>query len=916
MKVLKMKIFIVLIVLGFFNCEGNTYVQSKSSLKYFFITLFNSNGVSSNNANNSDSITDDTVEIPTFSPVTGTYNTDQNVSIFSNTEGAVIYYTIDGSEPTTSSTLYNGTISVAGHGTSKTIKAIAVKSGLAKSSVVSATYTINYDTVAEPTFSPVGGTYTSAQNVTISSATSSAEIRYTTNGAEPTCSTGTVYSSVVSVTTITTLKAIGCKTGMLNSSVSSGIFTIDTTIPTITISPITNPYISGNIGSINSKEITWSSNRNGSYSIKLSNDCTSGTILTNGTVSAGANNSYTVQASSLSIGSNSIFVCVTDSISSFIGSSSVLLTRDDTAPTVTATPGNTSSSSIINVTLGCSDSSSGCDKIVYTSNETNPTINGTTGAITNGTQYTSQLTPPDNTTTIYRYIARDQAGNVSTISSSTYTRYSTSPTITINSVNPVSTYINGSTNPQINWQSNESGMYSIKIGGTSCSNATQATGTGNVSGTVNVGSSITSTINNSDLSQGSNSIRICVTDSVGNLGLTTQTITKDTTAPPVAENSGTITTTNITSTGLTLNWAKANDAIFAQNTLQYKVVRSLSNNINTVATAESNGTIVQDWTANIASLSVTNLTANTTYYFNVLVKDGVENKGMYTVVSAAYTIQYTVGGTITGLTSDGLVLQNNGGDNLNIASGETGFTFTTSIIDGGSYVVTVATQPTGKGCTVTNGSGTVSGTNVTNVNINCFTATSETYVWGTFTDNFNGTVKFVGNSGTFGGNSYPSQTLTFMKCSQGQSWNSGTNNCDGSAGNYKYCNVNGFDCNGGINTGSLGTFLNNAISTAYATCNELNFAGKINWRVPTKNELKILIHCANKIMPNDNNNCGTDNFISPSISNLFLNTISDSYLSSSSSDIGSVWSVNFVDGNVYRYGHKTNNYYVRCISGP
>lgn len=66
-----------------------------------------------------------------------------------------------------------------------------------------------------------------------------------------------------------------------------------------------------------------------------------------------------------------------------------------------------------------------------------------------------------------------------------------------------------------------------------------------------------------------------------------------------------------------------------QASLQYKVVRSLSNNISSVAAAESNGTVVQDWTTDIATVNVTSLTASTTYYFNVLVKDGVENKGIY-----------------------------------------------------------------------------------------------------------------------------------------------------------------------------------------------------------------------------------------------------------------------------------------------
>ncbi len=84
---------------------------------------------------------------------------------------------------------------------------------------------------------------------------------------------------------------------------------------------------------------------------------------------------------------------------------------------------------------------------------------------------------------------------------------------------------------------------------------------------------------------------------------------------------------------------------------------------------------------------------------------------------------YTVGGTVTGLAGSGLVLQNNGGDNLPI-SADGSFTFDTHITDGSSYVVTVLTQPNTPNqiCTVTNASGTVSGGNVTNISVSCVNA--------------------------------------------------------------------------------------------------------------------------------------------------------------------------------------------------
>ena len=85
---------------------------------------------------------------------------------------------------------------------------------------------------------------------------------------------------------------------------------------------------------------------------------------------------------------------------------------------------------------------------------------------------------------------------------------------------------------------------------------------------------------------------------------------------------------------------------------------------------------------------------------------------------------FTMGGTISGLSGTGLVLQDNGGDNLSIsASGS--FTFKTSLASGAKYAVTVLTQPTGPAqtCTVTNGSGTASA-NVTTVQVTCTTGTA------------------------------------------------------------------------------------------------------------------------------------------------------------------------------------------------
>src|SRR5438105_4577044 len=81
----------------------------------------------------------------------------------------------------------------------------------------------------------------------------------------------------------------------------------------------------------------------------------------------------------------------------------------------------------------------------------------------------------------------------------------------------------------------------------------------------------------------------------------------------------------------------------------------------------------------------------------------------------------TVGGTVSGLAGAGLVLQNNGGDDLTVgASGA--FTFATALADGASYDVSILTQPTTPPqiCAVANGKGTIAGgASVASVAVRC-----------------------------------------------------------------------------------------------------------------------------------------------------------------------------------------------------
>ncbi|MCF7843353.1 chitobiase/beta-hexosaminidase C-terminal domain-containing protein, partial [Candidatus Gracilibacteria bacterium] len=149
----------------------------------------------------------------------GTFNTDQSVTLTSSTPGSTIYYTTDGSTPTSGSALYSSAITIA---TSSTLKAIAVRSGYANSDVMSEAYVLQ---VATPTSSIAGGEYAGTQSITISSVTPSSIIYYTVDGSTPT-SGSTLYSSAVAISATTTLKAIAIKSGYTDSGVMSEAYVI------------------------------------------------------------------------------------------------------------------------------------------------------------------------------------------------------------------------------------------------------------------------------------------------------------------------------------------------------------------------------------------------------------------------------------------------------------------------------------------------------------------------------------------------------------------------------------------------------------------------------------------------------------------------------------------------------------------
>lgn len=141
-------------------------------------------------------------EAPVFNYPEGEYNAPLYVEMSSNTDGASIYYTTNGSTPTTSSSEYTTPLYITQQ---TTLKAIAAKTGVPESVVTSASYTFRPQVVA----SPGAGVYTSAQNVALSapSCPGNVSIYYTTDGSTPTTNSS-VYSTPITVSSEMTIKAI------------------------------------------------------------------------------------------------------------------------------------------------------------------------------------------------------------------------------------------------------------------------------------------------------------------------------------------------------------------------------------------------------------------------------------------------------------------------------------------------------------------------------------------------------------------------------------------------------------------------------------------------------------------------------------------------------------------------------------
>ncbi len=163
----------------------------------------------------------------------GYYNTTENVTLFMS-EAGNIYYTLNGTTPTNTSTLYNGPITVSKN---TTLKYIAIDQAGNISSVYTQTYTID-KTIPTASASVKGGLYNTNKVITLTMS-EPGKIYYTLNGSTPTTKS-MLYTKPITITSTTTLKYIAIDLANNKSATYIQNYVIDKTAPKVVKTTPTN----------------------------------------------------------------------------------------------------------------------------------------------------------------------------------------------------------------------------------------------------------------------------------------------------------------------------------------------------------------------------------------------------------------------------------------------------------------------------------------------------------------------------------------------------------------------------------------------------------------------------------------------------------------------------------------------------
>jgi hypothetical protein len=173
---------------------------------------------------------------PVANPASGAVTTAAQITLTTATEGAVIWYTTDASDPKTGNTKTQYTAPITLPQGNITLKAVAVKDGLTDSGVLETAYTVTLPKAETPAANPAGSAVNTAARITLTTATEGAVIWYTTDASDP--KTGNTKAQYTAPITLPqgniTLKAVAVKDGWADSGVLTETYTVTAAGPVLT----------------------------------------------------------------------------------------------------------------------------------------------------------------------------------------------------------------------------------------------------------------------------------------------------------------------------------------------------------------------------------------------------------------------------------------------------------------------------------------------------------------------------------------------------------------------------------------------------------------------------------------------------------------------------------------------------------
>lgn len=489
------------------------------------------------------------------------------------------------------------------------------------------------------------GSYASVQSVTLSCTDAGSgcrKIAYTSDGSDPTFdASGNVTNGVEFAdkwdtpdTASTELRFAALDVAGNVEAVQSRVYTINLAIPAISISNVTYDYVS--TAGYTSTTFTWQSNTAlTSYEVR-SGSCASGTIHhSGGALAANTNQLSVVNASALSAGATTIYVCGTNAVGT--GYSTKGISRIDTVPVITfnsnsrdnlSTAGYTSSNLNWHSNVaGAYTVRKGANCSATLLSGANASGNVSAASPLNTVVAATEITNLGNITVrvCFTSVAGVTNGASGLPYSTAIARNDTVPVVALSSNQYafLSQNAGAHNTSSWTWNSTMAGNYRVYVAG-ACGSGTLSTG-GNNNGSVAAATNIASTIQASQLAIGANTARVCVTSIYGVVGQLTQACTLDNTNPTFA---GATSATANSSSQITLGWSAATEA--TSTPVSYEVCRS-----TTAGTCNTTFSVF----ASTTSLGYINTgaTTRTNYYYVVRARDAAGNREANTVQVSART---------------------------------------------------------------------------------------------------------------------------------------------------------------------------------------------------------------------------------------------------------------------------------------